>query len=85
MSAQRNPSHRRRAPAVAEVAVAPPAPVVERVARVAAVAYFLAEKRGFAPGHELDDWLMAEAEVARGEQRPSASTVIQSTSSGSAT
>lgn len=26
-------------------------------------AYFKAEKRGFAPGHELDDWLEAEREV----------------------
>ena len=29
------------------------------------VAYHLAEKRGFAPGHELDDWLKAEIEVLR--------------------
>ncbi|MCG6942547.1 MAG: DUF2934 domain-containing protein [Thiohalocapsa sp.] len=28
--------------------------------RVADRAYFLAEARGFAPGHELDDWLAAE-------------------------
>ena len=27
------------------------------------VAYFKAEQRGFAPGHELDDWLKAEQEV----------------------
>jgi hypothetical protein len=26
-------------------------------------AYRKAEERGFAPGHELDDWLEAEAEV----------------------
>ena len=26
-------------------------------------AYFIAERRGFAPGNELDDWLQAEAEV----------------------
>jgi len=25
-------------------------------------AYQLAEARGFAPGHELDDWLKAESE-----------------------
>lgn len=30
--------------------------------RVAARAYRLAERRGFAPGAELDDWLAAEAE-----------------------
>jgi hypothetical protein len=27
-------------------------------------AYFKAEKRGFAPGHELDDWLEAEKEIS---------------------
>jgi hypothetical protein len=27
---------------------------------VAEMAYYLAEKRGFAPGYELDDWLTAE-------------------------
>ncbi len=26
-------------------------------------AYFKAEHRGFAPGHELDDWLEAEKEI----------------------
>jgi hypothetical protein len=30
---------------------------------VAAEAYFLAEKRGFAAGYELDDWVAAEAAV----------------------
>ena len=39
-------------------------------ARVALAAYFIAEKRGFEPGHELDDWLAAEAAVARAEQQP---------------
>src|ERR1035438_3124845 len=28
---------------------------------VAAEAYFLAERRGFAAGHELEDWVAAEA------------------------
>lgn len=27
---------------------------------VAEAAYYLAEKRGFAPGRELEDWLQAE-------------------------
>lgn len=31
--------------------------------RIAVAAYFLAERRGFAPGHELDDWLAAEDAV----------------------
>ena len=39
-------------------------------ARIALTAYFIAEKRGFEPGHELDDWLAAEAAVARAEQQP---------------
>jgi len=30
---------------------------------VAERAYFKAERRGFAPGHELEDWLAAEREV----------------------
>jgi hypothetical protein len=30
---------------------------------IAIAAYYLAEQRGFDPGHEVDDWLQAEAEV----------------------
>ena len=30
---------------------------------IAESAYLRAERRGFAPGHETDDWLEAEAEV----------------------
>jgi hypothetical protein len=37
----------------------------ERRARIAKAAYLLAERRDFAPGHELEDWLQAEAEVDR--------------------
>lgn len=37
----------------------------ERRDRIATAAYFRAEKRGFEPGHELEDWLIAEFEVAR--------------------
>jgi hypothetical protein len=32
----------------------------ERADRIAVAAYFLAERRAFAPNHELDDWLAAE-------------------------
>ena len=35
----------------------------DRAARIAEAAYWRAERRGFAPGHELDDWLHAEREV----------------------
>ena len=36
-----------------------------RRAMIAEAAYYRAERRGFEPGHELEDWLEAEAEVAR--------------------
>ena len=35
----------------------------QRGALIARAAYFRAMDRGFAPGHELQDWLAAEAEV----------------------
>ena len=35
----------------------------DRDARVAELAYYKAESRGFEPGHELEDWLEAEGEV----------------------
>ena len=35
----------------------------ERHQLIAEAAYFLAERRSFAPGHELEDWLRAEAEI----------------------
>jgi hypothetical protein len=37
----------------------------ERRGRIAQAAYFRAERRNFAPGHELEDWVAAEAEVDR--------------------
>jgi hypothetical protein len=36
----------------------------ERRQMIAAVAYYRAERRGFAPGGEVEDWLAAEKEVA---------------------
>jgi hypothetical protein len=35
----------------------------QRAALIAQAAYYRAEKRGFEPGHETEDWLAAEAEV----------------------
>ena len=35
----------------------------QRAALIAEAAFFRAESRGFAPGHEQADWLAAEAEV----------------------
>lgn len=32
---------------------------------VSEAAYYRAKQRGFAPGHELEDWVQAEAEVMR--------------------
>jgi hypothetical protein len=34
-----------------------------RHALIAESAYFRAQRRGFAPGHELEDWVAAEEEV----------------------
>ena len=34
-----------------------------RRALIAESAYFRAQRRGFAPGHELEDWVAAEEEV----------------------
>jgi hypothetical protein len=30
---------------------------------IAEAAYYLAERRGFEPGHELEDWLAAEGMI----------------------
>lgn len=35
----------------------------ERQAMIAEAAYYRSAARGFVPGHELDDWLTAEAEI----------------------
>ena len=32
----------------------------DRDTKIAELAYFKAESRGFSPGHELEDWLEAE-------------------------
>lgn len=40
-----------------------PASESSRNAEIARLAYAKAEARGFTPGHEMDDWLEAEAEV----------------------
>ena len=36
----------------------------ERHAVIAEAAYYIAEQRGFEPGHELEDWLCAEREIS---------------------
>jgi hypothetical protein len=56
---------------------------VERSSKIAIAAYFIAEKRGFAPGHELEDWLAAEAQIA-GAELPSVVTSIEISTKGKA-
>ena len=51
-------------PATAPAAVPPGADGPDRDQLVRLAAYFRAERRGFAPGNDVDDWLAAEAEVA---------------------
>jgi hypothetical protein len=43
----------------------PPALIDQELRRgmIALAAYYRAERRGFAPGHEAQDWLAAESEV----------------------
>jgi hypothetical protein len=51
-----------------------PRPAADRYASIAQAAYFRSQHRGFKPGHEMEDWLAAEAEVdqrLRGEDRMS--------------
>jgi len=72
MPREKNPEvspARKRAPrkraAVAAPGAAAPAFVdpQQRAALIARAAYFRAMERGFMPGHELEDWLAAEAQV----------------------
>lgn len=35
----------------------------DKVSRIAVLAYYKAEARGYEPGHEMQDWLDAEAEI----------------------
>lgn len=61
---------RKRAPRKATAAVSAVTPSYsqfagpeQRAALIAEAAFFRAEKRGFAAGHEVEDWLAAESEV----------------------
>ena len=51
--------------AAVQAGSAPALNETERQKLIAQAAYFRAEKRGFAPGCELQDWIEAEAEVQR--------------------
>ena len=61
---------RKGAPRKAEAAISGTAPTFnqfvgpeQRAALIAEAAFFRAEKRGFSPGHEVEDWLAAESVV----------------------
>jgi hypothetical protein len=41
-----------------------PRAIEDRHTSIAKAAYFIAERRGFVPGHELEDWFAAESEVS---------------------
>jgi hypothetical protein len=56
---------RKKSPAVKKLVDKPAAPSAEERQRwIATAAYHRAEKRGFAPGYEVQDWLDAEAEIS---------------------
>ncbi|WP_198683499.1 DUF2934 domain-containing protein [Peristeroidobacter agariperforans] len=40
---------------------------VDRREMIATAAYFRAQKRGFEPGHELEDWYAAENDIAEAQ------------------
>lgn len=44
-------------------------PAVDRHEKVSVAAYYLAEKRHFEPGGELDDWFAAENMIDAADQR----------------
>jgi hypothetical protein len=56
---------KKKAPAATKLIEKPAAPSPEERQRwVATAAYHRAEKRGFAPGYEVQDWLDAEVEIS---------------------
>ena len=63
-----SPTPRKRGPRKTTISAVEPAfsqftGPEQRAALIAEAAFFRAEKRGFAPGHEVEDWLAAESEV----------------------
>jgi hypothetical protein len=57
------PAKRPRARIGAVALAAAALPSEERHRMIALAAYFRAERRGFNPGQELDDWFEAEAKI----------------------
>lgn len=62
-SAQAKPARPARGKSSAPASDRVPVSTADRHAMIAAAAYLRAEQRGFAPGHETEDWLAAEIEV----------------------
>jgi hypothetical protein len=58
---------RKPGPGLPKATKRPRVPIAESVRRAmtAEAAYYRAERRGFEPGYELDDWIAAEAEIER--------------------
>lgn len=52
-------------PAAAGMTQEPKTGIRPSIDRVAEAAYYKAEKRGFVPGHEMQDWLEAEKEISQ--------------------
>jgi hypothetical protein len=66
---QARPAAPKKAPAVRKAAAKPAIPThqsggSDRAEMVRMAAFFRAERRGFTPGYEIEDWLAAEVEVA---------------------
>ena len=59
------PSFAKRSVKKAKAVGADTVSATERALMIARSAYHRAERRGFAPGHELEDWVAAEREINR--------------------
>ena len=64
---EHSPNTRTSIDAASEESVADVEAARRRYERIAEAAYRRAERRGFAPGRELDDWLSAEREYDAAE------------------
>ncbi|MDH5263557.1 MAG: DUF2934 domain-containing protein [Betaproteobacteria bacterium] len=62
-SPAKKPAVRPRAPAGKNAVAEAAARSAERQRMIAEAAYYRAERRGFAPGGEAEDWYAAEAEI----------------------
>lgn len=71
---RKRPPRKAPAPRAAEITSIKFVDLGQRSALIAEAAFFLAERRGFLPGHEVEDWLAAEAEVD--------ATLLQASESG---